>query len=100
MKRYCEEIDMSGKLESKNKRVQSLTHNDYAKWIRIKHTIDNLDFFDIEKIFIDYMTNHNKKSDLYLVIYDSKIVLDKKFYAQVKSEFQYNSTIFMMKDFY
>ena len=31
------------------------------KQFRIKHTIKNPDFFDIDKLSNDYITNHNKK---------------------------------------
>ena len=73
---YCNVCDGIIKIESKNKLLQSLTHNEFEKCIRKKHTNENLDFFDIDRIFNDYITNHNKKFVLYLVEYDFKLVFE------------------------
>ena len=40
---------------------QCLTHNELGKSIRIKHKIQNSDFFDIDEIFNEFITKHNKK---------------------------------------
>ena len=59
--------DTTIKIKSKDKHLQSLTHTELEKSIRIKHTIENPDFLDIDERFNGYITNHNKKFDFYLV---------------------------------
>ena len=86
---YCETCDKSNKLKSKNKHLQSLTNNKPEECIRIKHTIQNSDFFDLDLIFNSYITNHNKTFDSYIVKYDFKLVFEKYFHPYVKSEFHY-----------
>ena len=44
-----------------------ISHTQREKYIRTKHTIKNPSFFDIDKIFNDYITNHNKKQYLFLL---------------------------------
>ena len=97
MKYYCDPCDKPVKLKSKNKHLQTLTHNDFQKRIRIKHTIENSDFFETDEIFDVYNTNHNKEFGLYLVIYYFIFVFDKDFYPQVISDFQYKTMIFPFK---
>ena len=49
----------------------SLTHNQTKKPFRIKHTIKNLNFFFIDAISNDYITNHNKNIIFFLLIASS-----------------------------
>ena len=94
---YC---DVCGKtIKSKSKHLQCLTHNEFEKCIRMKHTIENPDFSFIDSIFNDYITNHNKNFDINLVEYDFNLVFDKEFNPYIKSEFQYNTTISHLKRF-
>ena len=58
-------------MKSRSKHLQSLTHNKLEKCIRIKHTIENPDFFDLYEVFNNYITNH-KKIDFYLLKDDFK----------------------------
>ena len=62
---YLCEIGDKLNLNKKNQ-PKSLTNVQYEKSIRINHTVKNLDFFDIDKILNNYITNHNKKFDSYL----------------------------------
>ena len=66
---YCDLCDRSNEIKSKNKHLTSLTHNEFEKCIKTKHTMKNPDLFDIDEIFNDYSTNHNKKINIYLVNY-------------------------------
>ena len=86
---FCENCNTPNKLKSKNKHLQSVTHYKLDKCIRTKHSIDTTDFFHIDLDFNNYITNHSKKFDLYLVIYDFILVFDNCFHPHVKSEFQY-----------
>ena len=45
---YCDDDDIS------------ISHTQREKYIRTKHTIKNPNFFDIDKIFNDCITNHKK----------------------------------------
>ena len=59
---YCGICGKTIKLKSKNKHFESLYHRDYEKHIQKNYTIQNPNFFDIDKIYDDYFTNHNKKN--------------------------------------
>ena len=61
---YFDVCNKAIKTESKIKHLQSLTHTEFEKCIQTKHTIQNPDFFDLEEIFNNYTTNHNRKVDL------------------------------------
>ena len=65
---YCDIYDKTIKTKSKNKHFKSLTHNELEKCIRIKHTIENPDFLEIDKIVKVYNTKHIKKIDLYHIL--------------------------------
>ena len=59
----CDKI----RFKSKNILPKSFTHIQYEKYIRIYYIIENPKFFDINKKFIDYTTNHNRNFDSYIV---------------------------------
>ena len=73
---FCDLCDKTFKIKSKSKHHKSLAHTDFEKCIRIKNTIQNPDFFHIDEIFTNYISNYNKKFDFYLVKYDFNLVLD------------------------
>ena len=79
MEYYTDVCEKTTKIQSEDKRLQSLTHIEFKKCIRINHTIQNPDFFDIDEIFNGYILNHNKKFDSYLVKNDFKLVFDGEF---------------------
>ena len=58
---FCDVCDKTYKKKSKSNNRQSLRHIDFEKSIRIKHVIQNPDFFDIDEIFNEYITKHNEK---------------------------------------
>ena len=53
---YCDLCDKTITLKSKN-HLEPLTHIQYEQSFRINHTIKNPNFFDVDKIFNDYITN-------------------------------------------
>ena len=57
---FCDVCDKTVKPKSKNKHLKSLTHIHYEKFFRINVTIENPNFSDVDKIFNDFITNHNK----------------------------------------
>ena len=61
MSYYCDICDKTIKLESKNKHLKSITHNELAKSIHIIQSIDNPKFFDVDDIHSDFINLHNKK---------------------------------------
>ena len=71
------------------------------KWKNLheKKTIKNPNFFDIDEIFNEYVTNQNEKSDLYIVKCDFEMVFHETFHPNHKPELQYNPTIFFGKVF-
>ena len=68
----CDICDEAIKLKSKNNNFKSLTHRENENFIRINYTIRNPDFFDIDKVYDDYITNQNKKFEIYCVELDFK----------------------------
>ena len=64
---YCDICVKTIKLKSKNNHLKSLTHIQEEKGLRINHTIRNPNFFDVDKIFNNHITNHNTKIDLYSI---------------------------------
>ena len=84
-------------LISKNRLLQSNTSNEIEKCTEINHTIGNPDFLELNEINYDYITNHNKKVDLYLVKKDFELFFDRDFYPHFKSDLQNNLTIFPLK---
>ena len=62
----------------------------------MKHTNRNPDFFDRDKIFSDYITNHNKKIDLYLVKCVFQLAFNN-FFPHIKTEFEYNTSLINLK---
>ena len=62
---YCDISNKTFKLKSRNKHFKSLCHKEYEKLIQINHTIQNPLFFNIDKKYDDYITNHNKKFEIY-----------------------------------
>ena len=55
-------------MDSENNSPISLTHNQTENPFRIKHTIKNPNFFVIDKISSDYITNHIEKIICFLLI--------------------------------
>ena len=49
---HCNICDKVNKLESKNKHLKSITHNESKKTINITHSTENLQFFDVDNIYI------------------------------------------------
>ena len=64
----CDVCDETIKIRSKIELLQSLTHNEFEKRIRMKHTIKNpvFCFLRYRRNFNNYIINHNK-----IVIYIS-----------------------------
>ena len=68
-----------------------ISNNQYEKCIRKKHTIKNPKFFEIDKIFNDYIIHHKKKFDLYLVNCDFKLQIKSNFNPHMKTEYYYKT---------
>ena len=92
----CENCDKSIEVESKNNIFESTTHIEFEKSSRINHTFKIPDFIDIDKKHNDYITNHNKKIDLYLHKGVFKLAF-KNLTPPVKTEFQHNTSNIHLK---
>ena len=55
---YCDVCVETIEIKSKRKHFQSLTHNEFEKYMRTKHTTENVAFFDIDLKFNEYITDH------------------------------------------
>ena len=51
--------------ESWIKHPQRVTHNELAKCLQTKHTIEKSIFFDGVELFNKYITKHNKKYQIF-----------------------------------
>ena len=71
------------------------------KYIRTKHTITNPNFFDIDIIFNDYITNHNKKNHLFLIKGDYKLIFNNDFSKpiHIETDFFHNTTPINLKTY-
>ena len=61
---FCDVCVKTGKKKSKSKHHQNLSyiiHKYFQKFIRIKHTNEIPDFFDIDELYNKNVTNQNKK---------------------------------------
>ena len=88
IKYNCDVCDRTIKNKSKRKHSKSVAHNESEKSSRLKHTIKNPNFFDVDENVSEYITSHNKKLDLYVVNYDFHSVFHKEFYPHKKSDLQ------------
>ena len=76
---YCDVCDETIKIKFEKKTSSKSCMKRIWKCIRIKGADQNPDFFDIDESFHDYISNHKKKIDLYLVKYDFELVLLQSF---------------------
>ena len=60
MSYFCESCDKKIKLKSKSKGFKSRTHKEYEKLVQLNHTTQNPNFFDVDKVFNDFITNQTK----------------------------------------
>ena len=91
---FCVVCDKTIKLKSTNNHQISVTHIQYEKCIRTYHTFKQLNFFDIDKLFNSYITENNKKFDLYLVKCDFKLDFKKDFEPHINADFFHINSIF------
>ena len=99
---YCDASDKTKKIKSRTKIFQILSQNELVECVLKRHTISKPDFFDIDESFNNYITNHIKKNDLYLVKCDFKIVFGKELYPHIESHLIQNwnnGTIFQLISF-
>ena len=97
MNYYCEICHKTIKLNSKNNHLKSFTHIQYEKAIQIIQTIENPSFFNVDKIFNDFITNHTTRFDFYLFKCDFKLDFDNDFKPRIKTDFYYNTIIINLK---
>ena len=90
MNYYCRVCAKTIRHKSKNIHFKTITHEEYAKIFQINYTNKNPNFFNIDTLFIDYITNHNKKIELHLVRADFKLDSDNVIHAHLVTDFHYN----------
>ena len=91
MSYHCSVWDKTNKLESKIIHLKTLTHIQYEKSIQIIHTIERPNFFTIDKIFNDYITNH-KKNYFCAFKCDFKLEFNNDFKPHNKTDFYHSTT--------
>ena len=63
------------------------------KFLYKKHTINNVDLDEVNKILNDYYSPHNKKLDFYYINCEFVIEFDNNFIANIKTNSFYNTDI-------
>ena len=96
---YYDICDEANATKSKKEHLQIYTRNDFAKRIRMKYNIENPDVFDVDALFNEDIIIRKKKLGLYLVKDGFILLFDNEFYPHIKTEFQYNTSIFHQKRF-
>ena len=94
---FCSLCDKTIKIKSENYHLRSLAPNQFEKCLCKKHTIENTNFFDVDDLFNEYITNHNQKFDLYVNKFDFILFFDIEFYPDVKPVFPNNTSTFPPK---
>ena len=94
---YCDVCDKTIKLKSKNNHLKSISHIQYEKCFRISHTNKTPDLFHVDKLFNVFITNHNKKTHVYLIQCDFSLVFNNDFKPHIKTFYYQNSTFMNMK---
>ena len=80
--------------------MKSLTHRECEKFLRTNYTIRNSDFFDIDKIYDDYNTNHQKDFEIYCVQLDFKLDFSYKLAVFIKTDIYLNISCINFKKFF
>ena len=71
-------------------------HSEREKYIHTKHTIKNPNFFVIDKISNDCITNHNRKY-LFLIKCDFKLIFNNDFSLHIETDFHHNTSMINLK---
>ena len=76
-----------------------ISHTQTEKRFRIKHTNKNPDFFVIDKLSNDYITNHNEKYCLFLNKCDFKLIFINDFSKSIHigTHFYHNATFINLR---
>ena len=76
-----------------------ISHTQTEKPFRIKHTIQNPNFFVIDKISNDYIANHNKKYYLFLFKCDFELIFNNAFLKPIliETDFYHNTSLINLK---
>ena len=79
----------------------TLLHTQTEQPFRIKNTIKNPNFFVIDKISNDYIANHNKKYNVFLIKCGFKLIFNNDFSKSIRIEtdFYHNTTFMVLKRF-
>ena len=79
-----------------------ISHSQTEQPFRIKNTIENPNFFAIDKISNDYITTHNEKNSIFLNKCGFKLIFNSDFSKSILIEtvFQHNSMFMNLKRFF
>ena len=80
-----------------NNYLSSLVKND-NKFIYIKYIINKVDINNFEKLFNDYITNHNKKFDFYYINCEFQIATDNRL-LNIEINFHHNTDYINIKSY-
>ena len=93
--RVCDRSLIKNPSEYQHYLATSRMKND--KKLYIKHTINNTNLDELDKILNDYMTTHNEKIDSYLFSCKLAIKVDNNFTENIETSYFYNADFFNTK---
>ena len=64
---HCELCDKSIRIRYKKKHLNSQYHKSLTESIIFKYTVENPSFFQMEDILKNYVDDHHKKFEFYLI---------------------------------
>ena len=80
-----------------NNYLSSLVKND-NKFIYMKYIINNANIDNFEKIFNDYITNHNKKFDFYYINCEFQLETNNRF-VNIEINFHHNTDYINLRSY-
>ena len=80
----CDVCDKTINIKSKIKHLQSITHKELDKYANKAYYGKSRFLFKKDEVFKNYITNHNKKIDSFIVKNDFDLVFNKAFYPHTE----------------
>ena len=99
MEYHCELCDISGKIKSKKRHLNSQPHKHLDKQVINRYHVENPDFIQIENILKNYVHDYNKKFDFCAVICKWKVHFSNKIIYVKTNPWHNHSCGFNLREF-
>ena len=91
---YCSSCDKRVELNHKRSHSKSELHMRTGGTVINKYTIMNPELCEINNIFINNVSNYNKRFEVYKIYYKCNLVFDNDISIHVKSKLMYTISVF------